>query len=280
MTKKRRASTRATAATRRREGVARAAPTADPARRPTKAERKDEARRQRGQIRARMAKQRRNRRIATGIALALAAVVAVFAVTRARTGTVAVTQGARQLLAAAPAAAKAAGCGAVQTIGPYRPSTLDRAHIGTPGAPATPPPISSYTSVPPASGPHNPRPLDAGVYSSPPPIDRAIHSLEHASVIIWYDPSASGKELDRIKSFFGEPANQDHIIVAPYDYPDQGSAGKLPAGTQMALVAWHHLDDCARPSLAAAFGFVAHYRFPPYGGEPYLGDAPEQGVPI
>ena len=33
------------------------------------------------------------------------------------------------------------------------------------------------------------------------------------------------------------------MIVAPYDYPDQGAAGTLPAGTQMALVAWHNVQS-------------------------------------
>ena len=70
------------------------------------------------------------------------------------------------------------------------------------------------------------------------------------------------------------------MIVAPYNYPDQGAAGRLPAGKQMVLVAWHHLQSCARPSLAVAFDFVAHYRSPPPAGESYEGDAPEQGAPI
>ena len=68
-------------------------------------------------------------------------------------------------------------------------------------------------------------------------------------------------------------------VVGPA-YPHQGAAGKLPTGEQMVLVAWHHVESCSRPSLAAAFGFVAHYRFPPHAGESYKGDAPEQGVPI
>jgi len=83
-----------------------------------------------------------------------------------------------------------------------------------------------------------------------------------------------------VTRFFDEPANQDHVIVAPYDYPDQGSAGRLPDGKKMVLVAWHHVRECSGLSHAVAFDFVAQYRFPPAAGESYKGDAPEQGAPI
>ena len=70
------------------------------------------------------------------------------------------------------------------------------------------------------------------------------------------------------------------MIVAPYRYPDQGAAGELPAGTEMALVAWHHVRLCARPSLAVAFDFVHRYRFNLWQRGAYQGDAPEKFAPI
>jgi hypothetical protein len=48
----------------------------------------------------------------------------------------------------------------------------------------------------------------------------------------------------------------------------------------MALVAWHHIQFCDEANLAVAKDFAAQYRFPTLGGGPYLGDAPEQGLPI
>ena len=141
----------------------------------------------------------------------------------------------------------------------------------------TPPPLSTYPSVPPASGPHQPVPLHAGVYGDPPDVYSAIHSLEHGGVIVWLAPAAepfAGSE------FFKDAANIDHVIVAPYDYPEQGKYGSLPAGTQMALVAWHHVQLCKSPNLEAVQEFLSGYRYPPLGGGPYLGDAPEQGLPI
>ncbi len=189
---------------------------------------------------------------------------------------------AKRVVAEASAAAKAAGCSAVRTVGPYDPSDLDRTHVGT-GVP-TLPPLSSYPSVPPTSGPHDPVPLDAGVYATAPPIGGAIHSLEHGAVIVWYSP-ANVAEAGPLADFFDQKGNRDHVIVAPYDYPNQGSAGQLPAGVGMALVAWHRMQTCTTPSLPVAALFAQRYatptQFVPVGRpRGYEGDAPEAGLAI
>jgi hypothetical protein len=185
----------------------------------------------------------------------------------------------QRLLDQAPAAAIQAGCTGVRTIPPY-PGGKDRTHVGGSDVPELPP-LSSYRSVPPASGPHYPVPLAAGVYSKPPDIGEAIHALEHAAVIIWMDPSAmSDPQADAIKAFFSRGDQRNHVIVAPYDYPNAGPAGRLPGGRQMALVAWHHIRYCDRPDLPVAFDFVYHYRYDIYHRGAYRGDAPEKLAPI
>jgi hypothetical protein len=185
----------------------------------------------------------------------------------------------QRLLDQAPAAAVAAGCTGVRTVPPY-PGGTDRLHIGGADMPELPP-LPSYPSVPPASGPHSPVPLSAGVYSKPPDIGQAIHSLEHAAVIIWLDPSAmSDPQAEAIKAFFSQGDHRNHVIVAPFSYPNAGSAGTLPDGRQMALVAWHRIRYCDRPSLPVAFDFVYHYRFDLYHRGAYRGEAPEKYAPI
>ena len=264
---------------RRRRPANRTSLSLQPASRTTedeKRERREEAHRYRETIRRKAARRRYYRNAAYTLILVAAIGAIVFGATRPKHGPAVTTQE-RTLLGQAEAQAKAAGCGQVQTIPPYS-GAPDQAHIGA--QVASPPALSSYSSTPPASGPHDPTPLGAGVYSSPPPVYSAIHSLEHGAAIVWYEPSASSAELDQITAFFNDPAHQDHVIVAPYDYPDQGSSGKLPAGKQMVLVAWHHIQECSQLSLAVAFNFVAHYRFPAPASESYKGDAPEQGVPI
>jgi uncharacterized protein DUF3105 len=183
------------------------------------------------------------------------------------------------LLAAAGAAAQTAGCDQVARMAPYA-GDLDRAHIGGSDVP-TPPALSSYPSIPPVSGPHEPAPLGAGAYHDPPDVWAAIHSLEHAGVIVWIDPAlASTPEVERLRAFFSRNDEINHVIVAPYSYPAQGAAGRLPAGTGMALAAWHHLQTCERPSLEVAYAFVHAFRFNLYQWGSYKGDAPERFSPI
>ena len=232
----------------------------------TKAERKEEARRQRVELQRKMAKSRRNRRIAFGVVVVLVAGVAAFALTRPKEA----SASPQDLLAQVDQARETAGCGPVEDVGPYQPKSQDRAHV------VATVPLSTYASIPPASGPHNAIPYGAGVYTTPPPIDRVLHSLEHGAAIVWYSPDVSAQELDRIRSFY-EGELGDRVIVAPYDYPDEGGAGLLPAGSQMALVAWHKVQRCAQANLAAAFGFTSSYAAPPFGQRPYKGEAPEAG---
>lgn len=232
---------------------------------PNRQARKDEARRQREALRRRMSRRRFYRVVSLIVAfVVVAGGVIAFMVLR-------------------PSAAEAAGCGPVQVIKPYNPSTEDRTHIASTNSPVTtPPPLSSYQSVPPVSGPHDPNPEPAGVYTDPPPVYRTIHSLEHATVIVWYRPGTTSSALADIQDFYRITANNDHVIVAPYSYPDQGAQGTLPAGKQMVLVAWHHRMLCDKLSLSVVKNFVRDYRVLTGQGASaaYKGDAPELGTPI
>jgi hypothetical protein len=232
---------------------------------PNRLARKEEARRQREVIRRRMARRR---------FLGRAGVVSL---------AVAVVAGVGVYLALKPNPAKQAGCGDVQTIQPYDPAAQDRGHISVAGTIKEAPALSTYRSVPAVSGPHSTTPLDAGVYDSPPDIYKVIHSLEHGAVVIWYAPGSAGDpQLTSIRSFYSQTSNNDHVIVAPYSYPDQGTAGKLPAGKKMVSVAWHHMQSCPQLSLDAARSFVSGYRHPLgiVGPAGYKGDAPEAGAAI
>jgi hypothetical protein len=239
--------------------------------RQTKAERKVQARNERLELQRRMDRARRRRWIALATVVLIAAGAAAFVLTRPQT---AVADPA-DLLRQATDAGQAAGCSTVRDVGPYAPEDRDRVHISI-DSPM--PALSTYPSVPPASGPHNPTPFGAGVYGSPPPIDQVIHSLEHGAAIVWYAPGASGAQLEEIRAFYGRSDVGSRVIVAPYEYSDQGTAGQLPAGTEMALVSWHHVETCAHVNLAAAFDFTASYAAPPFGDQTYFGDAPEAGV--
>jgi hypothetical protein len=235
----------------------------------TKAERKEQARHKRAELQRKAARSRRNRRIViVGLAVIVAG-VAIFAFTRPGTE----VPSPQELLADVEDARTQAGCGEIEDVGSYQPRARDRAHV----APEAMPALSTYASTPPASGPHNEITFGAGVYSSPPPIERVLHSLEHGGAVVWYAPDATGQELERLRAFYEDDEVGDRVIVAPYDYPDQGPAGVLPAGARMALVSWHHVESCDQLSLPAAFGFTSSYAAPPFGQRQYRGNAPEAG---
>lgn len=246
-------------------------------RRETKAERKERARRERLALEARAGRSRRNRAIGLVAAGAVAAAAIAYVVTRPPAPSPA-PEGLDAILASATQAQADAGCGEVTTVPAYDPEAIDRAHTGSDQV-ASLPALSTYPSTPPTSGPHDPNVLPAGIYDRTPDLGPALHSLEHGGVIIWYAPDAPEDEVRALTDLYSrEDIAGERVIVAPYDYPDQGEVGALPAGTQMAMVAWHRLQTCASIDAAAAFGFSARYAFPTYDREAYLGEAPEPGA--
>jgi hypothetical protein len=236
----------------------------------TKAERRTQARLERAALQRKMARVKRNRRIGLILSIVVVAAVGLFLVLRP--GPTVASPAA--LLRQAPDAAGAAGCGEVDDVNAFVPRSQDQAHISDP---SQMPALATYPTVPPASGPHNQIPLGAGVYDTPPPIDRLIHSLEHGAVAVWHSPDATGEELDALREFYSGPQGE-RVIVAPYDYPDQGESGSLPADVSMALVAWHTVQECDQVSLPVAFDFSSQYGAPPFGQRRYAGEAPEAGA--
>ena len=252
----------------------------DQGRRLTKAERKDQARREREEIQRRLASKRRTRTltIAVGVVVVVAAILAATLLAGDGIATP------KELLQQATQSADAAGCGDVTTTAPFDPADQDRVHIG--GGNVSGPPLSQYATTPPASGPHADVPLPAGVYDSLTlsELYRSIHSLEHGATVVWYDPAASTNDVAQLIDFYDRrlqdaAIGQDRVILAPYDFPGD-PAGILPDGTQMALVAWHRLQTCASVDLAVAYDFTSQYSFPTAGGRSYKGEAPEAGAAI
>jgi hypothetical protein len=248
-------------------------------RRLTKAERKEQARREREELQRKLASKRRARTIGIAAGGAVIAAVVVAATLLPSGGDFPEPA---QLLQRASAAATEAGCGEVETTPDYDPAENDRSHMTTGQIES----LSSYPTIPPASGPHADVPLPAGVYDSLtlPQLFQAIHSLEHGATIVWYDPAAPAGRTARIIDFYDRrlqdaQIGQDRVIVAPYDFlGDQ--AGILPEGTEMALVSWHRLRSCASIDLAVAFDFTSQFSFPTAEDREYAGVAPEPGASL
>lgn len=257
------------------------------ARRPTKAERKEQARVERESIQRQMAARKRNRTIGLSlVALAVVVVIVAVVVLQPGGGSDTATATPAELLSQAPDAAQAAGCTEVQTTDFYGgvdqsspEEYADQAHIEGDARFPELPPLDSYPSTPPASGPHvGATTLPAGVYDSPPDLGPLLHSLEHGGSVVWYSPTAPQAQIDEITAFYdqSDPVGQDRVIVAPYDY--EGPGGQLPDGVQMALVGWRRLQTCATPDLAVAFDFTSQFSYPTTQDREYAGEAPERGA--
>jgi len=115
-----------------------------------------------------------------------------------------------------------------------------------------------YNSTPPTNGPHYATPSNVGFFTSPIEPERAVHNLEHGTIVIWYDSAAPQSVKDDIEALVDkEPAS---TLATPYDGLDKNfyltawnklpSEGEDSAGTGYYLgcdaVAQEVVDDFRR----------------------------------
>lgn len=123
----------------------------------------------------------------------------------------------------------------------------------------------SFPSLPPASGAHDPRTLPAGAYEEPltnevsgsdrPTLLRAVHSLEHGYVIVFYRPSTHPMVTQLLTDY----GHRDKVIVAPEPQLD----------APIALVAWERIRRrCAEVDATAIEEFITAYSGSPNAPEP------------
>lgn len=85
----------------------------------------------------------------------------------------------------------------------------------------------SYATSPPVGGDHHPVWLNCGVYDEPVPEEHAVHSLEHGSVWITYDPALPAAEVSKLT---GKAEGEAYVLVSPHE------GQKSP----IVLTAWGH----------------------------------------
>ncbi|HEU0131638.1 MAG TPA: DUF3105 domain-containing protein [Mycobacteriales bacterium] len=125
-----------------------------------------------------------------------------------------------------------------------------------------------YKQAPPTSGQHNPTPLPVGAkkfYSrdeNPPP-ERAVHNLEHAYTVVWYDKKATDAQIDALKQ--AADAAVGKFLVVPWDRAD------FPDDKHIVITAWGERQQCSDVSGAVMQEFMDKY-----GGN--NGKAPEKGA--
>jgi len=153
------------------------------------------------------------------------------------------------LSAEAAAAAAAAGCSAVRT-----PVTGEPVRTHLPAGQST-----AYPERPATSGAHSDTPLPASPRVLDAPVDetQAVHSLEHAAVILDYRiDGADALPTGVVDALAGVAGASGATYLIPY--PD------LPARTSLALTAWNKVMTCpgsitADQATTIARGFTDAY---------------------
>lgn len=97
-----------------------------------------------------------------------------------------------------------------------------------------------YEEHPPVGGPHHPAWWNCGIYEEEVPMEHAVHSLEHGTVWLTYQPDLPAEQLEVLT----ELGNQEYMLVSPV--PDQDSP--------VVATAWGHqleLDTADERTLTA-----------------------------
>ncbi len=115
---------------------------------------------------------------------------------------------------------------------------------------------TSYDTTPPTHGKHATTTLSAGVYdrrlSDNPEeqlnIYKAVHSLEHGAVIIWYE-GLQAAEKRKLESTY---RNEEKVLVVPYPL--------LKGKTEVAMTAWGRIVECQKLSTDVIDAFIDRFR--------------------
>lgn len=184
---------------------------------PTKRERKDEAKQARLEAIRRQARRRRMRRIYSATTIVVAVALIVYVVYESGKGD-------RDSLKKLGTLAAEAGCTPLQ-----KPPAEGNDHVAD-GA-------ITYKTSPPTSGNHRGVWDSTGVHTTPIVNELQVHNLEHGAVILQYKDTLPAPDIQALQAV--ARANDKWVISAPK--PD------MPANVQVAFSAWSRLIACDKP---------------------------------
>ncbi len=147
----------------------------------------------------------------------------------------------------------AVASGEVVSFGPY-----SRDHVETP---------QTYAQTPPVGGAHSGTVQNCGIYDTPVPDERAVHSMEHGAVWLTYRPDLAAADVERLR---GLARGHTHILLSPY--PDNP--------TPIVASAWRtqlRLDTYDEPKLLSFINTYERGRQTPEPGAACQGGI---GTPI
>jgi hypothetical protein len=108
-----------------------------------------------------------------------------------------------------------------------------------------------YKTMPPTSGPHFPDPTAPGFYITRPAFGYLVHSLEHGTVVIYYDPGKLTNEIEQsLRAFIRAHSNPEVGVIA---VPDADF--KYP----FILTAWDKMLELKNYDPQVVRAFLAEY---------------------
>ncbi len=123
------------------------------------------------------------------------------------------------------------------------------------------------TGLPPVGGTHNPTWMNCGIYDTPVRTELAVHSLEHGSVWVTYQPELPADQVQQLRDLV---RGKDHVLLSPF--PGLKSPVVATAwGLQL------ELPDTSDSRLAA---FIRNYENGPQTPEPGAACSGGVGQPI
>jgi hypothetical protein len=117
-----------------------------------------------------------------------------------------------------------------------------------------------YDRLPPAGGAHNAVWLNCGIYTQVVPNENAVHSLEHGSVWITYDPGLPADQVTALQQLVASNyvGTEKYIVLSPFT--------GLP--TQVVASAWGAQLKLSDPTDPRLLDFIHYYAGGGQGGEP------------
>jgi hypothetical protein len=106
---------------------------------------------------------------------------------------------------------------------------------------------AAYATATPTSGSHNPSSSRCGIFGQEVPAEFAVHSLEHGTVVIWYQPGLSEETVSGLRDIVNR--FDDRVILSPNRQMDD----------PIVATAWNRLKvyEDADPEIEA---FIETYR--------------------
>ena len=173
---------------------------------------------------------RRQRLLRRGIVYGVAAVAVVLVVTLiGHSG----TTGTGTLSKLGTTTATTAGCTSLE-----KPPDQGRTHLAS-GA------SYPYPQQPPTSGPHDPTPLPAGVYTQPQSETNLVHSLEHGAVEFSYESSGpNALPSDVVAALKSVATGNGRVIMTPAPETLSSPLDGNSFTVTLAFAAWDRLVQC------------------------------------